>query len=152
MERQAIFLKVLRAGGTGAAAAAVNFTSLWIFVHLFGPRVSFSLAFLLALVAHFTLSKFWTFQDSSAAWGRQIWQYLLVASTSYLIQFAVFSSAMSFLGLSVFGANAAAILVGTIVGFLLMHSWVFVNQGPASPDGSLKEEPNITMPHRDPPA
>ena len=44
---------------------------------------------------------------------------------SYLIQLAVFQSAMSFLGLRVFAANAVAIVVGTIVGFLLMHSWVF---------------------------
>jgi putative flippase GtrA len=131
MERQAFFLKVLRAGGTGTAAAALNFASLWIFVRFFSPRVSFSLAFLLALAAHFTLSKLWTFRDRSAAWGRQIWQYLLVAMISYLIQFTVFQSAMSFLGLGVFGANAAAILIGTVVGFLLMHSWVF----------SIKQEP-----------
>jgi len=152
VERQAFFLKVLRAGGTGAAAAVINFAALWVFVRFFSPRVSFSLAFLLAVAAHFTLSKFWTFQDRSAAWGRQIWQYLLVALLSYLIQFSIFQSTMSFLGLGVFTANTAAILVGTLFGFLLMHLWVFsIDQVPPSPGVSHQEARNVTMPRRDPP-
>jgi putative flippase GtrA len=143
----------MRAGGTGATVAALNFVSLWILVHFFGPRVSFSIAFLIALATHFTLSKFWTFRDRNAAWGRQISQYLLVAMMSYFIQLSVFQSAMSFLGMRVVGANAVAILVGTVVGFLLMHSWVFsINQMPQSPKFSRRERPNVTTPRRDPPA
>jgi putative flippase GtrA len=153
VERQAIFPKVTRAGVTGAAVAALNFVALWILVHFFGPRVSFSLAFLIALAAHFTLSKFWTFRDRSAAWGRQISQYLVVALISYLVQLAVFQSAMSFLGLRVFAANAVAILVGAVVGFLLMHSWVFSsNRMPHSPKFPMAERPNATKPPRDRPA
>ena len=113
MERQAFFPKVARAAVTGSAVAVLNFISLWVFVHIFGPKVSFSLAFLIALAAHFTLSKVWTFRDRRAEWGRQIWQYLVVAMISYLIQLAVFQSAMSFLGLRIFAANAVAIVVGT---------------------------------------
>jgi len=143
----------MRAGGTGTAAAAVNFASLWIFVRFFNPGVSFSLAFLLALAAHFTLSKFWTFRDRSADWGRQIWQYLLVALISYLIQFSVFQGALSFLGLNVFGANATAILVGAGVGFLLMHSWVFpINQAPPPPGFSRDDGSHVTTPRHDPSA
>ena len=143
----------MRAGGTGATVAALNFVALWILVHFFGPRVSFSIAFLIALAAHFTLSKFWTFRDRSAAWGRQIPQYLLVAMISYLIQLSIFQSAMSFLGLRVFGANALAILVGAAVGFLLMHAWVFsTDQMPQSPKSSGRERPSVTTPRRDPPA
>jgi putative flippase GtrA len=143
----------MRAGGTGATVAALNFVALWILVHFFGPRVSFSIAFLIALAAHFTLSKFWTFRDRSAAWGRRIPQYLLVAMMSYLIQLSIFQSAMSFLGLRVFGANALAILVGAAVGFLLMHAWVFsTDQMPQSPKSSGRERQSVTTPRRDPPA
>lgn len=143
----------MRAGGTGVTVAALNFVSLWILLHFFGPRVSFSIAFLIALAVHFTLSKIWTFRDRSAAWGRQILQYLLVAMMSYLIQLSVFQSAMAFLGMRVFGASAVAILVGTIVGFLLMHAWVFsINQMPQSPKFSRTERPHVTTPRRDPPA
>jgi putative flippase GtrA len=142
----------MRAGGTGATVTALNFASLWILVHFFGPRVSFSLAFLIALAAHFTLSKFFTFRDRSSAWVRQISQYLIVAAISYVIQLAVFQSALSFLGLPVLGANAAAVLVGTIVGFLLMHSWVFsgnqIYRSLESPEG---ERSNATTPRPDPP-
>jgi putative flippase GtrA len=153
VERQAFFIKGLRAGGTGATVAALNFVALWILVHFFGPRVSFSLAFLIALAAHFTLSKFWTFRDRSAAWGRQIPQYLFVAMVSYLVQLSIFQSAMSFLGVRVFGANALAILVGAAVGFLLMHTWVFpTDQMPQSPKFSSGEGPDVTTPRRDPPA
>lgn len=153
MERQAFFPKVARAATTGAAVAVLNFASLWIFVHIFGPKVSFSLAFLIALAAHFSLSKFWTFRDRRADWGRQISQYLIGALISYLIQLAVFQSALSFLGLRVFGANAVAIVVGTIVGFLLMHSWIFSsNQGPRSIQVPRRERPNPTTPRPDPPA
>jgi putative flippase GtrA len=153
VERQAIFPKVTRAGVTGAAVAALNFAALWILVHFFGPRVSFSLAFLIALAAHFALSKFWTFRDRSAAWGRQISQYLVVALISYLVQLAVFQSAMSFLGLRVFAANAVAILVGAVVGFLFMHLWVFPdNRMLHSPKFPEAERPNATTHRRDPPA
>lgn len=153
VERQAFLPKVTRAATTGAAVAALNFVSLWIFVHIFGPKVSFSLAFLIALAAHFTLSKFWTFRDRSVEWGRQVWQYLIVALISYFIQLAVFQSAMSFLGLRVFAANAMAILVGAVVGFLLMHSWVFAsNQVPRSPQSPRRERRNATTPRYDPPA
>jgi putative flippase GtrA len=152
VEQQAIFPKVTRAGVTGAAVAALNFVSLWVLAHFFGPKVSFSLAFLVALSAHFTLSKFWTFRDRSAAWVRQISQYLAGALISYLVQLAVFQSAMSFLGLRVFGANAVAIAVGTIVGFLLMHSWIFSSdQVPQSPRFREADRPNTTTPPRDPP-
>jgi putative flippase GtrA len=143
----------MRAGGTGATVAALNFVALWILVHFFGPRVSFSIAFLIALAAHFTLSKFWTFRDRSAAWRRQVPQYLLVAMMSYLIQLSIFQSAISFLGMRVFGANALAILVGAAVGFLLMHAWVFsTDQMPQSPKFSRRERPDVTTPRRDPPA
>jgi putative flippase GtrA len=153
VERQAFLLKVMRAGGTGATVAALNFVSLWILVHFLSPKVSFSIAFLIALAAHFTLSKSWTFRNRSAAWGRQISQYLLVAMMSYLIQLSIFQSAMLFLGMRVFGANAVAILVGTVVGFLLMHAWVFsTNQMPQSPKFSRRERPNVTTPRHDPPA
>ena len=125
MDRQAFFLKVLRAGTTGATVTAINFASLWVLVHFFGPRVSFSAAFFVALAAHFVLSKYWTFRDRSAAWRRQIPQYLIVAGISYLIQFGIFHTALSVFGVQVFIANAAAIVVGSISGFLLMHAWVF---------------------------
>ena len=105
--------------------AALNFSALWLLVHFFDPRVSFSIAFVFALGAHFTLSKYWTFRNRSAAWRRQVPQYLFTAAVSYLIQFGVFQSAMSFFGLRVLTANLAAVLVGAGVGFLLMHAWVF---------------------------
>jgi putative flippase GtrA len=153
VERQAFFPKVTRAATTGAVVAALNFVSLWIFVHIFSPRVSFSLAFLIALAAHFTLSKFWTFRDRSAEWARQIWQYLIVALISYLIQLTLFQSAITFLGLRVFEANAVAIVVGTIAGFSLMHSWVFSSdQAPRSLQSPRREPPNATTPRPDLPA
>ncbi len=153
VERQAFFPKVTRAATTGAAVAVLNFVSLWIFVHIFGPKVSFSLAFLIAVAAHFTLSKLWTFRDRSADWGRQIWQYLVVAAISYVFQLAAFQSALSFLGLHVFAANAVAIVVGTMIGFLLMHSWVFSgSQVPRSPVSPRVELPDPTTPRPDPPA
>lgn len=148
-----IFPKVTRAATTRRRRGGAQLCFPVGFVHIFGPRVSFSLAFFIALVAHFTLSKYWTFRDGSAEWGRQIWQYLVVALISYFIQLAVFQSALSFLGLRVFGANAMAIVVGTIVGFLLMHSWVFSsNQVPRSPHFPRRERPNATTSRLDPPA
>jgi hypothetical protein len=53
----------------------------------------------------------------------------------------------------VLGANAVAVLVGTIVGFLLLHSWVFPGtQTYRSPEAPEGERSNATTPRPDPPA
>jgi putative flippase GtrA len=89
-------------------AAALNFSVLWLLVHFFDFRVSFSIAFVSAFGGALYSSKYWTFRNRSAAWRRQIPQYLFAAALSYIIQLAVFQGAMSFLGLGVFLANLAA--------------------------------------------
>lgn len=128
--------------------AGLNFVSLAILLHFFGPKVSFSIAYLVALTAHFTLSKFWTFRDQSRAWSRQILQYLGGAFISYVIQLWMFQSCMSLLGLGAFAANAIAVCGGAVVGFLLMQIWIFKHQK-YIPD-RRREETHVTTPPHDP--
>jgi putative flippase GtrA len=122
--------------------AALNFSCLWLFLRFFGVHSSFSLAFLLALAAHFALSKFWTFGDRSPAWRRQLPQYLVVAAVSYLVQFSIFHAGISFFNLKPLIASVFAIPASALTGFFLMQIWVF-STGRTPPSG-------LTTPRRGP--
>jgi len=55
---QGLIWRLLRASVVAGAVALLNIFLVWEFAHFLGPRVSFSLAFVLALTTHFLLSKF----------------------------------------------------------------------------------------------
>jgi putative flippase GtrA len=132
MHRQALSRKLARAAISGGLVAAFNFSCLWLFLHFFGVHSSFSFAFLLALAAHFTLSKFWTFGDRSPAWRRQLPQYLMVAAVSYLVQFLIVHACIDFFNLNPLIASLFAIPASTFTGFFLMQIWVFSTSPPPS--------------------
>jgi putative flippase GtrA len=125
MRWQGLFWKLARAGVVAGIVAVINFFLVWLLAHFLGPRTSFTLAFIAALVIHFLLSKFWTFVNYTPDFGRQVPRYLTAAGVSYLLQFTVFHLSLLLFTSNVLVASMLAMPVGMLASFTILQVWVF---------------------------
>jgi putative flippase GtrA len=122
---QGLIWRLLRAAVVAGAVAVLNIFLVWTFAHFLGPRVSFTLAFLISLTTHFLLSKFWTFTNYSPEFAVQIPRYLAAAAVSYLLQLGVFHACLVVLTKNVVLASIIAMPGGMAASFTLLQLWVF---------------------------
>jgi len=122
---QGLIWRLVRASVVAGVVAVLNVFLVWLFAHFVGPRVSFTLAFLLALATHFLLSKFWTFTNYSPQFAVQVPRYLVAAVVSYLLQLGVFHACLVVLTKNVVLASIIAMPGGMAVSFTLLQLWVF---------------------------
>lgn len=122
---QGLIWRLLRASVVAGMVAVLNIFLVWVFAHFLGPRVSFTLAFLLSLATHFLLSKFWTFANYSPEFAIQIPRYLAAAVVSYLLQLAVFHACLVVFTKNVLLATVIAMPGGMAASFTLLQVWVF---------------------------
>lgn len=125
MKWQGLIWRLLRASIVAGVVAVLNIFLIWIFAHFLGPRVSFTVAFLLALATHFLLSKFWTFANYIPEFAVQIPRYLTAAVVSYLLQLAVFHACLVVFTKNVLLASIIAMPGGMLASFTLLQTWVF---------------------------
>ena len=131
---QGLIWKLVRAAVAAGIVAVLNIFLVWLFAHFLGPRVSFSLAFLLSLTTHFLLSKFWTFANYSPDFAAQVPRYLAAAVISYLLQLGVFHISLVAFTNNVLLASIVAMPGGMAVSFTLLQLWVFSSR-------SLRDRP-----------
>jgi len=122
---QGLIWRLIRASVVAGLVAVLNIFLVWVFAHFLGPRVSFTLAFLLALATHFLLSKFWTFANYSPEFALQIPRYLVAAVVSYLLQLGVFHVLLIVFTSNVVLASIVAMPGGMAASFTLLQIWVF---------------------------
>ena len=122
---QGLIWRLVRAAVAAGIVAALNIFLVWMFAHFLGPRVSFTLAFLLSLATHFLLSKFWTFANYSPEFAIQVPRYLVAAVVSYFLQLAVFHACLVVFTKNILLASIVAMPGGMAASFTLLQVWVF---------------------------
>ncbi len=97
--------------------------------HLIGRWCGKNLAFLLAyppaVLLHFALNKWWTFEEQSQATAHQTGQYLLMTAVAFAIQWSMFQALTRWLKVRAWLASGVATVAQMSLAYLAMRLWVF---------------------------
>jgi putative flippase GtrA len=116
----------------GAIAAVVDFSALFVASRVLGPGPAFLVAYPAGVVTHFLLNKRWTFGCARRDLGWQLAQYAGTVIVAFLVQSAVFASAVRWSGGNVLLAKACAIPPSAVVCYALLKFGVFTGRSSAS--------------------
>ena len=121
-ERIHRFVRFCLVGGT---VAVVDFSTVWLLIHLLKPLAAVSIAYFVGVTCHFLLNKFWVFRCRRSDYVRQLLLYLTVVLSSWLTTVVAVQLCLSTITHNVLIAKLFAIPPATLVGFVLMHFFVF---------------------------
>lgn len=129
--------RFIKFGLVGASGVAVNLAVLylgeeWLFANIDPAPVRLNLALALAIgcatVNNFCWNRRWTWRDRCAQQARsligQFGQYALGSWSAILLQFIV-TQALVAVSMHYLVANLVAIIVASVLNFLLHHFWTF---------------------------
>ena len=116
---------LLRFCVVGGVVAVFDLGLIWIFVHAMPRLAAVAVAYLLAVVLHFWLNRWWVFAAADVPAARQLPQYILAVVACWLCTVGVAALALATFTDNVFVAKAAAIPCATLLGFVLMRRFVF---------------------------
>jgi len=120
----------------GAAVFCIDFSLLWLFLVVLPPMGAVSLAYLLAVMSHFFLTKIWVFEAVHPVSRREIAGYLIVVAASWACTAGVAWTSLRLLSDNVYIAKALAIPPTTLVSFVLMKRLAFRASHAAGPSES----------------
>lgn len=112
-------------GAVGAGVFALDFAALWVFQQFLPPLLAVSVAYFIAVGAHFCLNKWWVFQSRTAVQGAELARYALMVAACWICTVTVVWLALQSVTASVFAAKALALPPTMILGFVLMRRFVF---------------------------
>ena len=118
---------------TGGFVFAADYALLWLFSRMLPPVAAVSVAYLLAVSIHFCLNKCWVFKCRQPDLAGQLLRYGLTGLACWLCTVAFFSLSLHACTSNIYLAKAIAIPPTTLLGFLLMRSFVFRQQAPPQP-------------------
>jgi putative flippase GtrA len=109
----------------GGCSAVVDFSTLWMLNGRLAPTVAFSCAYVVGIVTHFLLNKYWTFHCVRTDLLKQVMEYLVVLLITYLVQLVCFRAGLAVFHQNIYLAKVVAIPPSTLVGFCLLKIRVF---------------------------
>jgi putative flippase GtrA len=119
---QVRFLQFIAVGGTGLL---VQLSSLaWLKLHI-SPRRAYSIAYVLSVVTHYSLNRFWALPSVRKDQFRQFIEYLGTVGVSYLVSFAFFNLFYGLLGFSIMISTVISVPPATLFTFFLLNYRVF---------------------------
>lgn len=119
---QVRFFQFLVVGGLGVV---VQFASLALLKELIPVRVAYTAAFILSVVTHYSLNRFWALRSVRQDTLQQGLEYLATVGVSYAISFGCFNLCYGLFRLGPMLSTAIAIPPSTGVVFLLLNYRVF---------------------------
>jgi putative flippase GtrA len=117
--------KLFRFGLVGGIVAAFDFGFIWAFSGFVPRLAAVAIAYLLAVALHFCLNRWWVFAALHRPAAAQLPRYALTVSLCWLSTVTITALALSTLTTNVFLAKAGSIPPTTLLGFVLMRSFVF---------------------------
>lgn len=119
---------IARFGFVGIVTLIFNYSLVWFFYGVFklDYRIAITMAFIIAVVVNFTLSRVFTYKATSASIMHHIWKYVIVLIINYAINIFVSIIVVGIYGLSPYLAIILATIITTCSGFLLMKYFVFL--------------------------
>ncbi|MGH7997465.1 MAG: GtrA family protein [Opitutaceae bacterium] len=118
-------LRIFKSLTVGAIAFGVNwlcFRTLKDHVRL---RAAFTVAYVLSVVTHYSLNRFWALRSARRDIGRQFFEYVGMVAVSYLIQWTAFRMCYYWLGLSAMWSWFFAVPPSSVLVVLVLNYRVF---------------------------
>jgi putative flippase GtrA len=127
MFKQEFILKVIRFGVVGSTVTGAFMGLNWLFAPSLGPDLGYLVAYPLAVVLHFCLNKWWTFNDGSPVKKKQVGEYLLLTLVIFLIQTGIFKLLLHFTAMPSWLASGLATVAQMVLAFVVMQRRVFAS-------------------------
>ena len=109
----------------GLLVAGVDFGALWLFQNYLPRLAAVSLAYFVAVAAHFALNKWWVFRAVANVRAPEVARYVFTVFVCWLCTVGVVWLALRLATSSVFVAKLMAIPPATLLSFVLMRKFVF---------------------------
>ena len=119
---QARFLRFLVSGAT---VMAVQTGTMGLLSHWSNQTAAFVTSYIVGLISHYSLNRFWALRSSRTDLYRQAGEYLVLGGTSCLTNYLLFQAAVHLFGLKPVWAMVVSNPPTTIVMFLLLNFRVF---------------------------
>jgi len=112
----------------GCITAVVQFSMLSILLEILviDYKLATSLAYITAVVFHFSANRYFTFQLDGLPEISQIFRYLVVAIVNFMITLLVTILSVEALGLGAYIGTILSILITIVFGYLATKHWVFI--------------------------
>jgi putative flippase GtrA len=117
--------KLFRFCVVGGIVALADFSSIWLFIQIAPRLTAVAMAYILAVTLHFSLNRWWVFAAMENPAGGQLARYALVVGACWSCTVGITALVLASCTPNVFIAKAAAIPPVTLLGFVLMRSFVF---------------------------
>jgi putative flippase GtrA len=109
----------------GAVVLALDFTLIWILHHFLPSLVAVSIAYLLAVAAHFLLNRYWVFRAGGLPLGGSLLRYSLALAACWASTVSLVWLSLHTVTEQVLVAKAIAVPPTTLLGFLIIRFYVF---------------------------
>lgn len=116
----------------GILAGVVQFASLWFLKAFLTARIAYTVSFVLSVITHYSLNRFWALRSARRDTLQQALEYLATIAVSYLISFSCFNLFYAVCHIGIMLSTALAIPPSTGVVFLLLNYRVFRRRTPAA--------------------
>jgi len=120
-------VKFLLVGGT---IFIINTITLWLLkrILLWDNLISAATAYLFALVFHFLLTNFFTFNDSNVIYKRRILGYLFTAACNYIINIIVVTCVLTYIIDNVLAATIASTAITMSFTFFMLNKIMYTKK------------------------
>ena len=117
--------RLIRFCVVGGVVALFDFSLIALLLPLVPRLAAVAVAYLLAVALHFCLNRRWVFAATASPAAAQLQRYALVAGGCWLCTVGVTALSLATFTNNVFLAKTAAVPCATLLGFVLMRSFVF---------------------------
>lgn len=120
-------LQLTKFAFVGLATFGINFSCFHLFYGLIGLNyeAAVSIAYLVTVMSHFLLNRFFTFSAADQALVHHTWRYLLMLGLNYAISISIVWAAVELARVSPYLGIVASTGATACVSFLVMKHFVF---------------------------
>jgi putative flippase GtrA len=92
---------------------------------LWDYRIAVSMAYVLAVITHFSLHRLVTFQATDQDFVNNTWKYLTMLALNYVVMFSIVWCAVNIAQVSPYIGLIASTAITMVINFLVMRHFVF---------------------------
>jgi hypothetical protein len=109
----------------GGVSYIANIAAFRVLMRLLSVNAAFSLAFVVSVMAHYSLNRYWALPSIRSDFGKQFLEYIGTTVLSYAMSFTVFNVCHLVFGLSPLWSQVCAQPPSTVFVFLILNFRVF---------------------------
>ena len=126
-----IVRRFIKYGTVGGTVFVIHTSVLWFLLRILqmGNIIAITVAYVIALVCHFSMNNFFTFSESNALYRKRIVGYAMAVIAHYLLSTTIINTVLTFLVDNVLVATITSSSVSMIFFFFVLNRFVFTRGG-----------------------